>query len=84
MQSEIITQVKEALAKTLNLSSAAEIDSNAKLKEEYGLDSMTSLTFLIALEDLIPGFFVNPDTLEPEYLETAKSVAAYIEKELGA
>lgn len=82
MRNEIVVQVKIALAKTLNIGSGDEIDVHAKLKEKYGLDSMTSLTFLMALEESIPGFIVNPDTLEAEYLETADGVVNYVVKEL--
>lgn len=82
MKTTIITQVKKALAKTLNLNSFDDLKTNANLKEEYGLDSMSSLTFLMTLEDTIKGFKVDPDTLDIDYLNTLDGVAKYIEQEM--
>ena len=71
-------QVKNALASTLNLSSIALIDSHARLREDLQLDSMSSLMFLMKLEENIKGFFVDPETLEMRDLETVSSVVNYI------
>lgn len=49
---EIEERVKIVLAKVLdNGLTAAEIGSEADLVEEYGLDSLQTITFLLAIED---------------------------------
>lgn len=78
----IILQVKKALAEAIKLESIDNLKINADLKEEYGLDSMSSLTFLMTLEDTIQGFKVNADTLDPEYLNTIEGVSKYVMQEL--
>ena len=75
---QIVVQVREALAKTLNIALDDEIHVKAKLKEDLGLDSMSSLSFLLELEETIQGFSVDPDTLESSHLETVESIANYV------
>ncbi|GAA1600539.1 hypothetical protein GCM10009789_63440 [Kribbella sancticallisti] len=49
---EIEDRVKRVLAKVLdNGISAEEIGSEADLVEQYGLDSLQTITFLLAIED---------------------------------
>jgi acyl carrier protein len=49
---EIEDRVKIVLAKVLdNGLTAGEIGSEADLVEEYGLDSLQTITFLLAIED---------------------------------
>ncbi len=84
MRDEITSKIKIALVKTLNLSGINIIDNNSKLKDDLGLDSMSSLTFLLALEDSITGFNVDPDTLEMNDLETLESITNYVCEEVYA
>jgi len=81
MEQEIIHQVKQALAKTLTLTSVDHITTETRLKEDLGLDSMSSLTFLMALEDAIEGFLVNPETLDLTDLSDVGSISQYVSKE---
>lgn len=81
MSQEIIDCVKQALAKTLALKGVDHITTTTRLKEDLGLDSMSSLTFLMALEDTMEGFFVNPETLDLADLIDVASISAYILKE---
>lgn len=78
MRNEIVLKIKSALRKTLNLGASENIVATTKLKEDLGLDSMSSLTFLLALEESISGFTVNPDTLEMEDLATLTSITNYV------
>ena len=78
----VLDQVKIALAKTLNIKNEASIQPTDRLKEDLGLDSMSSLTFLMTLEETINGFVVDPDTLGVERLQTVGSITAYIEQQL--
>jgi acyl carrier protein len=82
MNDEIAKQVRAALVQTLKLPSEGILKPGTKLKEELGLDSMSSLTFLMTLEDLVEGFAVDPDSLESSHLETVETVAGYIMQEL--
>ena len=74
--------VKSALASTLNFSDINAIHSNALLKEDLQLDSMSSLMFLMKLEETIDGFFVDPETLQMQDLKTVSSVVHYINQQL--
>ena len=82
MKENISEQVRETLAATLNLKSTETIHLNTNLKEDLGLDSMTSLTFLMALEDNIKGFAVDADTLEVEHLVSVESITGYVMQSL--
>ncbi len=81
MRDEVVLKIKEALRKTLNLSPIETINPTTQLKDDLGLDSMSSLTFLLALEDSISGFRVDPDTLEMEDLSTLDSITDYVFEE---
>ena len=74
--------VKNALACTLNLSDTKHILATQRLRDDLQLDSMSSLMFLMKLEESIDGFFVDPETLEMKDLETVSSVVQYIDMQL--
>lgn len=82
MKEEISLAVKQALIKVLALEPGFEIKPHFKLRDDLGLDSMTSLMFLMTLEEAIDGFVVNPNTLEIENLETVESITNYVLSEL--
>ena len=82
MKKELLEKVKLTLAEILNINSLNEIKDNSKLKDDLGLDSMSSLTFLMALEDKITGFVVDPDNLEMEDLETVISITEYVYRQI--
>ncbi len=77
-----MAEIKKALANALNLNETQAIQEDSRLKEDFGLDSMTSLTFLMELENNIPGFIVDPENLEMEDLDTVRSVAQYVNTQL--
>lgn len=78
MKAELMLKVKEALIEVLNLGKGTEILSSSKLKDNLGLDSMSSLTFLVTLEENIEGFEVDPETLQLSDLETVDSITQYV------
>jgi acyl carrier protein len=78
MDTKILNSIKECLLKTLNLDPQHQIESSTLLKEQLGVDSMSSLTFLISLEESIPGFTVDPDTLDADHLVSVQSVYDYV------
>ena len=83
MQLELLPIVKAALSKALHGQSVDHYPLLAKLKDDLGLDSMTSLTFLMALEDMIEGFIVDPETLEVNDLESIETITSYVERQLA-
>lgn len=82
MNDAIYLKVKQILSDTLKNLSADAIQPESKLKEELGLDSMSSLTFLMALEDNIQGFVIDPQTLEMDHLISVSTITQYIELQL--
>lgn len=74
--------VKNALASALSFSNADSIDIGSHLKNDLQLDSMSSLMFLMKLEETIDGFYVDPETLEMRDLETVNTVVNYIDMQL--
>lgn len=74
--------VINALASTLNFSNISSIESNHRLRDDLALDSMSSLMFLMKLEETIEGFYVDPETLEMSDLETVSSVSNYVTMQL--
>ena len=78
----ILEKVKQVLVKTLGVETSDSIKLTSKLKEELGLDSMSSLTFLMALEDDIAGFMVDPETLDASHLEDVNSITQYVALQL--
>ena len=74
--------VKQALASTLNYSSIENIENHNLLREDLNLDSMGSLMFLMKLEETINGFYVDPETLNPEDLKSVLSVIHYVESQV--
>ncbi len=82
MQSCMIDKIQMALSKALNGKIFNDLTPQTKLREDIGLDSITSLTFLIALEETIDGFIVDPDTLDMQDLECIQTINQYIERQL--
>jgi acyl carrier protein len=83
MREQISEQVKKTLAETLNLKSTESIQMHTSLKDDLGLDSMSSLTFLMALEDNIDGFVVDADTLDVDHLASVESITGYVLQSLA-
>lgn len=83
MQINVTQKVKNVLIEILNLTAETNVSMHSKLKDDLGLDSMSSLTFLITLEENIEGFVVDPDTLEMSDLDTVSSIISYVESQLG-
>ncbi|MDX1900947.1 MAG: phosphopantetheine-binding protein [Gammaproteobacteria bacterium] len=84
MQTELMQKVIAALKKTLNISDSKSMLPETKLRDDLGLDSMTSLTFLMTLEEMFDGFFVDPETLDMRDLDSIQSITIYLEKQLGS
>ncbi|MCZ7428779.1 acyl carrier protein [Micromonospora sp. WMMA1949] len=83
-ESELIDTVKRVLADVTHNDAVLDMDLDTQLREDLGIDSMTSLTFLMALEDAVDGFFVDATTLEAEHFQTIGSIYEYVRTQLSA
>ena len=75
--------VEEVLRAVLNLPATEVIRTDSNLRDDLGLDSMSTLSFLIELEQKIDNFIVNPERLEADDLKTVGSVLNYIKREMN-
>ncbi|WP_425274863.1 acyl carrier protein [Pseudomonas aegrilactucae] len=69
----------EILRAVLKLPASTEVRADSHLRDQLGLDSLTSMELLVSLEDEIEGFFVNPDTIAPGHFNTVSTLAHYID-----
>lgn len=81
LQNELIQKITLALSKALGGRTLQGITSATKLRDDLGLDSITSLSFLMALEDEIEGFTVNPETLNMDDLDCVGTIENYVRRE---
>jgi len=82
MSNELMTKVIVALKKTLNISQERVLAPITRLREDLGLDSMTSLTFLMTLEEMIEGFIIDPEKLDMRDLESIQSITQYVVRQV--
>ena len=75
---QLITQI---LRELLHIDEKSVIHSSTELRTDLGLDSMSSLIFLMQLEDKINGFTIDPESLDMDDLLTVSSVNEYILRE---
>jgi len=75
------TAVATIVRTTLKLPDSKPIFADSHLRDDLGLDSLSSMEILVGLEDAVEGFFVNPDTIEPRNFNTIGTLAAYVEAE---
>ncbi|MDD0977297.1 phosphopantetheine-binding protein [Pseudomonas fontis] len=69
----------EILRVVLKLPEHTQVSAESHLRDDLGLDSLTSMELLVTLEDQIEGFFVNPDTITPGHFNTVASLAQYVD-----
>ncbi|MDD2046768.1 phosphopantetheine-binding protein [Pseudomonas putida] len=79
MQRATQRQLSDILRVVLKLPEGTIITADSHLRDDLGLDSLTSMELLISLEDDIEGFFVNPDTIVPGHFNTVATLAGYID-----
>jgi acyl carrier protein len=78
--SDVESRVKHVLADVLaNGTSAEEISSAADLVEQYGLDSLQMIAFLLGVEDEF-GLELDYENLELDDLRAVRQFAAYVER----
>ena len=74
----VVDTVKMILADITSNDAVLGMPLETSLRDDLGIDSMTSLTFLMALEDNIPGFVVDAATLEAEHFLSIGSICEYV------
>ena len=79
----LIEKISKALNKSLEGRFIENLTFNTKLRDDLGLDSVTSLIFLMALEEFIEGFVVDPESIDISDLESIQTVANYVERQLA-
>lgn len=83
MTENIISIVTEGLRTVLELPADHPIAPDAHLKNDLGIDSITSMDLLMYLEDHVENFTVQADTLEARHFNTPTTMTEYIEGELA-
>jgi len=79
---EIISVVTNGLIQVLELDSNTAVQLNSHLRDDLGLDSLSSMEFLVYLEDEIQGFIVNAETIEAKSFNTVETISNYVFNEL--
>ncbi|TQF72935.1 acyl carrier protein [Pseudoalteromonas luteoviolacea] len=79
----LVSKVKAVLADVTNDEAVVNLPLGTSLKNDLGIDSMTSLTFLVALEENIEEYSINPDTLDGEHFATIGTICDYLADQLG-
>lgn len=83
MNHNLLARVTSIVRETLNLSDKVTLEGETHLQNDVGLDSMTSLALLVALEERIEGFSVDPMTLTDNDLMTINHVVHYVESSIN-
>jgi diaminopimelate decarboxylase len=80
ISNDIQRQVAMIVRAALKMPDSTPVYADSHLRDELGLDSLTSTEILISLEDEIAGFFVNPDTIAPRHFNTIETLATYVQE----
>ncbi len=82
-KSKVLELIKEGLLDSITGLKKEQIEFDSHLKNDLGLDSLSSMFFLTYLEDNLNGFEVNPDTIEARDFNTVETIYNYIVQELN-
>jgi acyl carrier protein len=76
--SDLVFEIKTVLARVLaNGTAVDDIGTTADLVEEYGLDSLQTISFLLGIEDAL-NVELDYENLELEHLRSVGQFAAYV------
>lgn len=70
--------IKDGLVDSIVNLNKETILVDSHLKNDLGIDSLSSMFFLTYLEDNIPGFEVNADTIEAKHFNTLQTIYDYV------
>ncbi|WP_103864198.1 acyl carrier protein [Aquimarina sp. I32.4] len=79
---KILDLIKDGLIDSIANLKKEQIQLDSHLKNDLGIDSLSSMFFLTFLEDNIEGFEVNPDTIEARHFNTLQAIYDYVLSEL--
>jgi len=79
---KITSAIKEGLMDGIPNLKEEQILIDSHLKNDLGLDSLSSMFFLTYLEDHIEGFEVNADTIEARHFNTFQTIYDYVLSEI--
>jgi acyl carrier protein len=77
-RAQINDTVRSVLNEVVNNEAVFAMSESSSLREDIGLDSMSSLMFLVAIEQAL-SFTIDPSTLDASDFETIDSICTYIE-----
>ncbi|WP_206604197.1 acyl carrier protein [Aquimarina sediminis] len=83
MNNKILELIKDGLVDSIANLNKEQIHLDSHLKNDLGIDSLSSMFFLTFLEDNIEGFEVNADTIEARHFNTLQTIFDYVLSELG-
>jgi acyl carrier protein len=76
--SDVVFEIKTVLARVLaNGTAASDIGTAADLVEEYGLDSLQMISFLLGIEDAL-NVELDYENLELDHLRSVGQFADYV------
>lgn len=71
-------QMVTILKSTITIPEDVQLTENTSLRDDLGMDSLGSLTFLMELEESIEGFSINPENLEERHFSSIGAMVDYI------
>ncbi len=82
METIILNVIKDGLMDSIPNLNRDTISLESHLKNDLGIDSLSSMFFLTYLEDNINGFEVNADTIEAKHFNTLQTIYNYVQSEI--
>ncbi|WP_200825137.1 MULTISPECIES: acyl carrier protein [Aquimarina] len=80
---KILDIIKEGLLDSIPNITKEQIKMDSHLKNDLGIDSLSSMFFLTYLEDNINEFEVNADTIEARHFNTLQTIFDYVLSEMN-
>ncbi|WP_271781920.1 acyl carrier protein [Aquimarina algiphila] len=80
---KILDIIKEGLLDSIPNITKEQIKMDSHLKNDLGIDSLSSMFFLTYLEDNINKFEVNADTIEARHFNTLQTIFDYVLSEMN-
>jgi len=71
-------QLVSALKNIITIPEDIELTEQVSLRDDLGMDSLASLTFLMELEESIENFSIDPENLEERHFESLGAMVDYI------
>lgn len=82
METKILPIIKKAVIEVLELKTDIKLSKKTRLKEELGLDSLSSLALILKIEEMVDGFIIDAENFEPNHLETIETLCLFVEHQI--